>query len=79
MNNNEHPSHGKEKSVNNLKTHWFNPMGGGCIGVVLYENAEGIEKSYIGVASGVSLTIDANLIIDRGAKFPVKQAKQLML
>lgn len=57
---------------------WFNSLKG-SFGIVVVDNGHE-EKAYIGIgiANGLSEEQDIETIVKYGAKFPLKQAKELI-
>lgn len=56
---------------------WFSSIAN-HFGIVLIKNDAGEEKAYIGVAAGFDQKADEIQIARTGAKFPLKQAKELI-
>lgn len=55
---------------------WFTLHGGECIGILVMNN--GFEdKAYIGKGQGFDEEADIRHILQRGAKFPLKEAKSM--
>jgi len=55
---------------------WFDAVGK-RFGIVVINNGDE-EKAYLGVAGGYDKQVDEDQIVKWGAKFPVKQAKELI-
>jgi len=60
-----------------LRSTWFTPMGGACIGVVMAETLYDGIIFYIGLCAGVNQSNDEKLILERGASFPYKAGMKL--
>lgn len=66
------------KEVKILGSTWFTPMQGVCIGIVIKEGDEGRE-AFIGICGdNNSEEYDAAKITAVGAKFPLKQAEEII-
>lgn len=53
-----------------IGSHWFNPMGGALIGIVMVDTAYDGIVFYIGTGVGVSQPNDERRIMQTGARFP---------
>lgn len=52
-----------------LNATWYTPIGGECIGIVRYKTLSGEVKYYIGNGLGQSENVDAQIIVNTGARF----------
>ncbi len=56
---------------------WFTQMGGVTLGIVKVRTVTGVEKAYLGAGRGLDEKMDARIIMDEGAAFPIEAANLL--
>ena len=56
---------------------WFSSLTNPGIGIILIHNGNE-ERAYIGTSDGLNKNLDCIKIARIGAKFPLKQAKELI-
>ena len=55
-----------------IETIWFSTLQAGQLGIVCAENEVGERKFYLGTATGSNVEVDAQVIVDWGAKLDLE-------